>query len=396
MPVKRLTEETIGKLKAPPNTQLDYRDAILPGLILRVNFGGKKTWRAAYRKLGKNGKTYESAKPLGRYPIMRLKAAREAARAFLIDPNKAVDQGTFAEVMDSYLERHVRAQALRTAPEIERSLRVYVLPHWAARPFASVKRGDVTALLDYIEDHHGKRMADLTLGYIRSMMHFYAKRNDDYISPIIRGMGRRNGDSRRERILLDDELRALWKIDGPYADLCRFLLLTGQRRSKAETMEAKHIVDGCWTIETVTREKPNAGVLPLPPMALDLIHKQPPIRGRPVFAGAGYRDSYKADLDRKLAAALGRPVEPWVVHDLRRTCRSLLSRIGIRRDIAERVLGHRVGSSVERTYDRHSYQPEMAEALVKLAAEVARIVVAVQQQAGRASTLARGAPGRRA
>jgi integrase len=402
MPVKRLTEEGIARLKAPPGKQVDYRDAVLPGLTLRVNFGGKKTWRAAYRKDGKPdkdgkpGKTYETAKPLGRWPIMGLKEAREAARAFLIDPGKAVDDGTFAEVMDLYLERHVRAQALRSAPEIERSLRVYVLPHWAHRSFASIKRADVTKLLDHIEDQRGKRTADLTLGYIRSMTNFYAKRNDDYTSPIIRGMGRNNGDTRRERILADDEIAALWQVEGAYADLCRFLLLTGQRRRKAETLELKHVVDGAWTIETTKREKPNAGVLPLPQMALDLIHKQLPIRGKPVFGGAGHRDSYKADLDRKLAAALGRPLEPFVIHDLRRTCRSLLSRIGIRPDVAERVLGHRVGSAVAQTYDRWQYAPEMGKALEALAAEVARILgVAVPQQATRAASKAAGAPGRR-
>jgi hypothetical protein len=122
MPVKRLTEETIGKLKAPPGKQVDYRDKGLPGLVLRVNFGGKKTWRAAYRKDGKDGKRFETAKPLGRYPIMGLMEAREAARAYLLNRDKAVDDGTFAEVMDLYLERHVRANGLRSAPEIERSL----------------------------------------------------------------------------------------------------------------------------------------------------------------------------------------------------------------------------------------------------------------------------------
>ena len=63
-------------------------------------------------------------------------------------------------------------------------------------------------------------------------------------------------------------------------------------------------------------------------------------------------------------------IEPWVFHDLRRTSRSLMSRAGVPRDIAERVLGH-VIQGVEGTYDRHSYRKEKADALAKLSGLIA-------------------------
>ena len=44
----------------------------------------------------------------------------------------------------------------------------------------------------------------------------------------------------------------------------------------------------------------------------------------------------------------------WVLHDLRRTARSLMARAGVRSDIAERVLGHAI-QGVEGTYDRYGY-----------------------------------------
>jgi hypothetical protein len=49
MPKKRLTEEGVAKLK-PPATgkQIDYFDAGMPGLVLRLNYGGAKVWRALY------------------------------------------------------------------------------------------------------------------------------------------------------------------------------------------------------------------------------------------------------------------------------------------------------------------------------------------------------------
>jgi integrase len=44
-------------------------------------------------------------------------------------------------------------------------------------------------------------------------------------------------------------------------------------------------------------------------------------------------------------------VTGWVIHDLRRTARSLMARAGIRPDVAERVLGHAFPVSKESTTD---------------------------------------------
>jgi integrase len=76
------------------------------------------------------------------------------------------------------------------------------------------------------------------------------------------------------------------------------------------------------------------------------------------------------------AAGVGGPKgtpEHWQLHDLRRTARSLLGRAGIARDIAERAVGHKVGTPVERVYDRHTYADEKASALQALAGIIERI-----------------------
>ena len=59
-------------------------------------------------------------------------------------------------------------------------------------------------------------------------------------------------------------------------------------------------------------------------------------------------------------------VTGWVIHDLRRTARSLLSRAGIPSDHAERCLGHVIGG-VRGIYDRHEYLDEKARAFEALA-----------------------------
>jgi integrase len=179
--------------------------------------------------------------------------------------------------------------------------------------------------------------------------------------------------------LLDDgEIRRIWIACeglGAYGALIRILLLTAQRLDKVLTMAWADIdADGVWRIPNVCkREKPHGGELKLPQLARDLLAALPVLEGNPyVFAGRGQghingHSKNKARLDK----ASG--VTGWVVHDLRRTARSLLSRAGVRPDIAERTLGH-VQPGVANVYDRHAYFDEKADALAKLAALVERIV----------------------
>jgi integrase len=179
----------------------------------------------------------------------------------------------------------------------------------------------------------------------------------------------------RDRILNDDELRAVWKqANGSFGAFVRLLLLTGQRREKVAAMRWQDIgIDGTWSIPAEDREKGNANRLALPEVALDIIKAQPRFASNPhVFAGrcdshfSGYSKS-KAAFDAKV------PIAPWKLHDLRRTARSLMARAGVRPDIAERVLGH-VIRGVEGIYDRHSYREEKAQALRALAGLVLNIV----------------------
>jgi integrase len=52
----------------------------------------------------------------------------------------------------------------------------------------------------------------------------------------------------------------------------------------------------------------------------------------------------------------------FTLHDLRRTARTHLAAHGVRREVAERCLGHSL-RGVEGTYDRHDYYPERRAAL---------------------------------
>ncbi len=66
-------------------------------------------------------------------------------------------------------------------------------------------------------------------------------------------------------------------------------------------------------------------------------------------------------------------IKHFTVHDLRRTCRSLLASEGVPGHIAERCLNHKL-KGVEGIYDRYDYLDERREALDKIVKKIAPLV----------------------
>ena len=147
---------------------------------------------------------------------------------------------------------------LRTHDDRQAALVRLVFPEIGKLPVDTLKRSRIVALLDKIEDENGPRMADLVLAYLRKVLNWYAGRSDDFRSPIVKGMGRHKykpGD----RVLSDDELKAVWKTasngKGPFPALVKFLLLTGARRDEAADMTYSEVVNGDWTLPSVRNGK---------------------------------------------------------------------------------------------------------------------------------------------
>ena len=130
---------------------------------------------------------------------------------------------------------------------------------------------------------------------------------------------------------------------GPFGAIVKLLLLTGQRREKVASMMWSDIKDGVWTIATEKREKGNAGVLRLPPVAVEIIAAQDEVVGNPYLFPGDERGRRHKTADRsrppcfngwskskiKLDARLPADMPSWTLHDLRRTARSLMSRAGV-------------------------------------------------------------------
>lgn len=378
---KTLSDLGVAALK-PRAARYAFPDPELRGHYVRVSPNGTKSY-SVVRRDPRTGKQVWAT--VGVADAMKIDEARDRARVALqrigqglpaIEPLPEVVE-SFKAVAQNWIKRHVEAKGLRSRPEIERSLERYVYPHWQNREFVSIRRSDIAALLDRIEDEHGARQADLVLAYLRTMSGWYATRHDDYVPPFIRGM-RRKAPVKRERVLTDDELRAIWteaEKPGQFGAILRLALLTAQRRERLASMRWVDLKADVWTVPAEARSKGTGGALKLPATALAIIEAQPRLEGNPyVFAGrtkGSHFDGFskaKTEFEENLEE-----MPHWTIHDLRRTARSLMSRAGVRPDIAERVLGH-VIAGVEGVYDRHKYEDEKAEALAKLAALIERIL----------------------
>jgi integrase len=382
---------------APSGKRLTLPVPGVPNLYVRVTDKGAKTFTIVVRPEGAKNPKYkqvpgvfdmqalkeeevDQVRRLTREAVVRIKRGEEA---FPPPPQ------SLKTVAEEWLKRHVRKNQLISARKTEQHLARLVYPVLGSRRVDELKRRDIVQLLDKIEDESGGPMADCVLAHLSSIFNWLESRDDDFVSPVRRGMRRtKPRERRRERVLSDQEIRLLWPVcepSGPFGGIVQILLLSAQRLQKVMQMRWQDIdTDGVWTIpQSHKREKSNAGVLPLSDMAIDIIQSMPRIVGNDyVFAGPRNGNYFngpskaKRLLDEKLAAALnaeGTALEPWVLHSLRHTAKTLMSRARVDEFDSERVLGHAV-RGVAGTYGHHDHREAKGAALERLAAEVQRIV----------------------
>ncbi len=402
MPVKHLADATLRALaKSPPEhgTQIDYYDdpsqGGTKGLLLKHSYGGTLTFYAVY--YDKAGKSKQHK--LGRYPALKLADARIKAqrlqlalhddREYLTKQKQAEIEAeakrvTFAMIVEKFKKLYIEKNKLRTGKVMIQQIDKHLMPKFRDHAFNLIKRREIAEHLDKIEAAHGASMADSVLAILRSISNFVALRDEDYVSPFVRGMKRYKSTPRKRALIDDAEIKAFWHATetlGTYGALARVCLLTGQRRAKVNHMKWTDIdAEGVWRLGHTPREKPNCGAIKLPPFVLALIKAQPRLEKNPyVFPALRKRGPFNAF--GQLALTMTKrereilpDMAPHTVHDLRRSFRSICPRLGIDRDIAERCLGHTIGNAIERTYDQYPYLDEMGHAFATFARHIQTVV----------------------
>jgi len=302
---------------------------------------------------------------------------------------RAVTANTVNAVLDNFVERYVREQGLRSEATIVSAFNRLVKPKLGAKSIYALTRGDISGLLDDIVDGSGPVMADRTLSYVRKAFNWQMTRDELFNSPIIKGMARtKPAERKRKRILDDGEIRDVWlaldqleptdDVPACYPRFVRSLLLTAQRRTNVARIHADEITGEGWVIPAERMKNKLPHLVPLTDAVIELLGEGDSFLissddGETAFSG--YSKAKRA-LDKKIAEmrkADGRKAMPhWVLHDLRRTGRSIMSRYATP-DIAERVIGHAI-PGVRGVYDLYEYADEKRAALESLASRIAAIV----------------------
>ena len=187
----------------------------------------------------------------------------------------------------------------------------------------------------------------------------------------------------RERNLDEAELAIVSHacLDDAFGSIVKLLILNPCRRDEIGDLQRPEVNlnTGVMTIPGERTKNKKALVLTLAPASLAILKAIPVQEGQEYFFGSkpgkGFRawSSAKLRLDNRIAMMNGRPLPHWTLHDLRRSCRSKLSKLGVRPDVAELMLGH-FKEDIRAIYDKYDFQPEIRLALRKWAQRVAVIV----------------------
>ena len=216
---------------------------------------------------------------------------------------------------------------------------------------------------------------------------------------------RRLGSSvRRDHVLNDEELAAftlaIERLPTPHRQVYQVLLHSGLRLGEAARAQWGESESDTWTIPAARMKGKNSGhgqarahVVPLTPALRKIFDGVPRgERGDYVFSVKGgaapvapgtvriktMLDGEMLAILRQRAKARGEDVDkvllrPWRNHDVRRTCRSTLSRLGVTEDVAEAVLAHQ-RAGVVGIYDRWHRLPEKREALERWSSFLADLI----------------------
>jgi integrase len=379
-----LTDRTLRSLIAATTHRHDLWESTLSGFGVRLSPGGHCSFVVRYRV---NGRLRRFT--IGPFPRVSLADARERARTALrcaqggrdlaAEKIEARRAETFAELADEYIERHASkkrsgredVRLLKGSPHKKRTGKkphVPIVTRWGSRKVKEITRRDVRDLIDDI----GARapiMANRVLALVRKVFNFGIER--DWVDANPCHMVKRAAPERqRDRVLSEDEIRAVWKAlnkeDAVIAAVLRLRLLTAQRGG--EVLGAKwaevDLRTGWWTIPAERSKNGLAHRVPLSPPAVKVLKS---LRSRTgdsswVFPSPKKEDASIAHAQKAIERVVERSHVGFRGHDLRRTAASLMVGVGVPRLVVSKILNH-VENGVTAVYDRHSYDLEKRAAL---------------------------------
>lgn len=286
MPQTSLTQLAVERLAPPKAGRVVHWDKLLPGFGLRITANGAKSWVGMYRV---NGKTVmETLGPLAKIPrvvdarvLARESMAKAATGEHPVEARERQSASIFGAVAELFLERYARKHTKPSSwKEVERQLRVDILPKWGKRPIASISRKDVTKLLQGIEDRGAPVQANRTRAHLHTLFN-WSMRADLITENPVSKVDKAVPERARDRVLADTEIVLFWeaacKLGWPFGPLFKLLLVTAQRRDEVcgITWDELDLERRVWTIPRERAKNDRAHEVHLSDFALEIISEIP-------------------------------------------------------------------------------------------------------------------------
>jgi integrase len=321
---------TIRNLPLPESGSQKLFDPSLPGFGIRLT-ARSRTFIVQYGK-------ERTVRTIGQYPDFSLKDARKAALAILDAPaTKSVPQSTTASIR-AFLDD---CQARLRPSTVER--------------YRFALRTVPDAPLDTYKPttNDPNELKALKAFYNWCIDHELTERN-----PVAR---RTVVFNQRDRVLTDTEVARLLRYNQPpYSALVHLLLLSGQRRNQFAQFDPAWVRDGCIHFPASVMKTKRAHTIPLTAHMAMLVPALRPMSGW---------SKMKARMDRETG------VTEYVLHDARRYVSTTMAKLGVLLPVTEFLLDHRASTSgVQAVYMRHTFLPEMREALMTFERHLATIL----------------------
>ena len=295
----------------------------------------------------------------------------------------------FDAFADGFIERHVKANGLRSLKDIEGTYDRDLRPWFKGKSVRKITKADVKAMLAHVA-LRSRPAANKAHKWLNRLFTWGMKHDRLEDSPMF-GLTKPFPEGKRDRVLDRAEIRtvvaALPALARVFQALVLLLLLTGQRLREVAGMRWEEIdleldewiIPGTRTknklkhLVPITRQM-RAILMEISGGATDLRGLILTTNGRTAISGFS---KAKAALDEAIEAIAGIGVVPgWVYHDLRRTLSTGCGELRVRIEHSEAVLNHISGTKggVAGTYHLYQYADEKREALQLWADHLEKVI----------------------
>ena len=373
MPKMKLTDVAVARLAlAPGQIDMTVWDAELPGFGIRLRPSGR-TWMVGYRPVGTGRAGLFKRLKIGTPDVVKAAEARAHARTVLAqialgaDPlgerakAKAASESTLGQVLDRYevsLERRGYVNR-KTVMATLRNRMAGLLK----REIESVSGAELAGIIASVEAA-GKPGAAKDFRTVARAFFGWALSEARLVKANPLAGFRKQRSTRVDKVaqaehgraLTDVELAAVWRAADPATTtgrLVRFYVLTGCRRGEGAGL-TRGMLDrsgGLVRLPAIFVKQARGHVIPITP-ALAALFDSCVVDSRSDLLFPSVRTGLKISGWSKMLAALQRDsgVE-FGFHDLRRTLRTGMSRLGVDTDTAELAIGH-AREDLEKIYNR--------------------------------------------